>query len=69
MSLTHGHLAVSAISPLVVDQFGSSLRFCYLEFDKEAIYNGLEEWKTMSFCGHVDLVLFVSINVKRKRQI
>ncbi len=32
-----GRLAVSAISPLFVDRFGLSLRFCHLEFDKEAI--------------------------------
>ena len=34
-----GRLAISSISPLLGDQFGSSLRFCYLEFDKEAIFD------------------------------
>ena len=31
------HLALSTISPLFVDRFGHSLRFCYLIFYKEAI--------------------------------
>ncbi len=39
-SLAHGRLAFSTISPLFVDQFGRSLRFCYLEFNKEAISDG-----------------------------
>ncbi len=39
-SLTHKRLAFSSISPLIVDRFGSSLRFCHLELDKEAFYDG-----------------------------
>ena len=35
-----GRLALSAISPVFVDRFGYSLRFCHLEFDDEAIYDG-----------------------------
>ena len=35
-SLT-GRLALSTISPMVVDLLGRSLLFCHLEFDKEAI--------------------------------
>ncbi len=35
-----GRLAVWAISALFVVQFGRSLRFCYLEFDKEALFDG-----------------------------
>ncbi len=39
MSQIHSlnHKAFSTISPLLVDQFGRSLRFCYLEFVKIAI--------------------------------
>ncbi len=33
-------LAFSSISQLFADQFKRSLRFCYLEFDKEAISDG-----------------------------
>ncbi len=39
-SLTMSRLALSALSPLVVNRFGRSLRLCYLEFDKEAISAG-----------------------------
>ena len=39
LSLT-GRLAISAKSPLFVDRFVRSLRFCHLEIDKEAIYDG-----------------------------
>ena len=35
-----GPLDLTAISPLFVDRFGRTLRFCYLEFDKEAISDG-----------------------------
>ena len=38
--LLAGRLAISAIPPLFVDRFGRSLWFCYLEFDKEAIFDG-----------------------------
>ena len=38
-SLT-GRLAFSAISPLLVDRFGRSLRSYHLEFDNEAIDDG-----------------------------
>ena len=31
---------LSSISPLFVDRFGRSLRFCHIEFGKEAIANG-----------------------------
>ncbi len=31
------HLDLSAISLLLVDRIGRSLRFCYLQFKKEAI--------------------------------
>ncbi len=41
-SLT-SRLALSTISPLVVDLFGRNLWFCHLEFDKEAIYDWLDE--------------------------
>ncbi len=34
-SLCHSSLALSAIFPLIVDRFGSSLRFCYQEFDEK----------------------------------
>ena len=33
-------IALSAISLLLVDRFGRSLRFCHLDFDKDAIYDG-----------------------------
>ncbi len=62
MSQTHsvtpsfpGRLAISDISPLFVDRFGRSLRFCHLEFDKEAIYDERSE-----NLGPVDLVLLES---------
>ena len=49
MLLSHSHtksrLALSAISPFFVDPFGRSLRFCYLEFDKEAISDGCRSEK------------------------
>ena len=32
-----GRLAISALSPLFVNRFGRSLRFCHLEFNKKAI--------------------------------
>ncbi len=35
-----GRLALLAISPLIVARFGRSLRFCNLEFGKEAIPDG-----------------------------
>ena len=31
-----------SISPLFVDRFGRSLRFCHLEFIKEAISDGVK---------------------------
>ena len=42
MTLTDSptHSAVSAIPPLFVNRFERSLRFCYLEFDKEVIVDG-----------------------------
>ncbi len=40
-SLTHKRLAISSIYPLFVDRFGRSLRLYNLEFDKEAISDGL----------------------------
>ncbi len=40
-SLTTSHLAFSTIFPLFVNRFELSLRFCYREFDKEAIRYGL----------------------------
>ncbi len=43
MSQTHSlasRLALSTIYPLFVDRFGRSLRFLYIEFDKEAMYDG-----------------------------
>ncbi len=36
-SLTIERLAFSAISPLFVDRFKRSLRFCHLELDEKAI--------------------------------
>ncbi len=39
MSQTHSRTK-ETISPLFVDQFGRYLRFCHLEFDKEAISDG-----------------------------
>ncbi len=50
---------------VVVDRFGLSLRFCHIEFDKEAFFDGFEIEKTgigvgllilndlreLSFCG------------------
>ncbi len=42
-SLPHslmGRLAISTISPLFVDRFWRSLRFCYLKFNKEALSDG-----------------------------
>ena len=52
-------LALSIISPLFVDRFGRSLQCFYLEFDKEAIADGLMShirvfivWRE----GSVDLV-------------
>ncbi len=50
---------------LKVDRFGCSVRFCYLEFDKEAISDGcrsenaviggglciLSDFRALSFCG------------------
>ena len=47
-SLT-GRLAFSPISPLFVVRFGRSFRFCYLEFDKKAIYDGLYTFKFHGF--------------------
>ncbi len=48
MSQTHSdhhpikvHLANSAISPLFVDRFGRSLQLCHIDFDEEAISDGL----------------------------
>ena len=38
---THGRLAFSTIPPLFVDRFFRFPRFCYLEFDKEAISDGM----------------------------
>ncbi len=35
-----GRLSSLTISPLYVDRFGRSLRFCYLEFDKKVISDG-----------------------------
>ena len=35
--ITHGSLAITSISPLFVDRFRRSLRFCHIEFEKEAI--------------------------------
>ena len=37
LSLAHGRLAFSTISPLFLDRFGRYLQFCQLEFDEEAI--------------------------------
>ncbi len=39
-SLTYSYLAFSIISPLFVERFERSLRFCHLEFDKKAISDG-----------------------------
>ncbi len=44
-----GLSAISAISPLFFDRFGRSLRFCQLEFDKEAT-RGVEK---LSLCDLV----------------
>ncbi len=38
--LTASHLELLTISPLFVDQFAHSLRFCNLEFDKEEVSYG-----------------------------
>ena len=40
-------LAISAISPLLLDRFGRSRfgRFCHLEFDEEATYDELRSEK------------------------
>ena len=38
-----GRLAFSSISLMFVDQFGRSLLFCHIEFDKEPISDGLME--------------------------
>ena len=35
-------LGKRVIFPLFVDRFGRSLRFCHLEFDKEAITDGFK---------------------------
>ena len=37
---TTERLAVSVLPSLFVDRFGSSLRFCHIEFDKEVISDG-----------------------------
>ena len=48
-------LAFKTISPLFVDRFGRSLRYCYLEFDKEALSDGCRSeniwyrWKGFEF--------------------
>ena len=39
-SVLTGRLAISTIYPLFVEQFGRSLWFCHLEYDKKAIYDG-----------------------------
>ncbi len=39
-------LAISYISPLFVERLGRSLRFCHLEFKKEAIYDSRKKKKT-----------------------
>ncbi len=45
MSLIHSlktsRLVLSTRSPLYVERFGRSLRFCYLELEEEAISDGL----------------------------
>ena len=38
-SLKTSHLAFWITSPLFADQYGHSLKFCNLEFDKEPIYD------------------------------
>ena len=40
-SLTKSRLALLTISPLFVDGYERSLRFCHIEFDKEAISDGI----------------------------
>ena len=41
-SLTTSHFSLSTKYPLFFNRFGHSLRFCHLEFDKEAICNYFE---------------------------
>ncbi len=48
--VTTSRLALSAISPLFVDQFGRSLRFYHLDFDKEAISDGCWRENTQYRC-------------------
>ncbi len=47
-------LAVSAIFPLFVNQFGRSLRFYHLELDKKAIFDGcmIENARCLEFVLH-----------------
>ena len=53
-----GRLAISAKSPLFVDQFGLSLRFCHLEFDKEANYDGYRSEKNLASDVLLNLLVF-----------
>ncbi len=43
MSVPHsvtGCFVISSISPLFMDRFGGSIRFCHLDFDKDGISEG-----------------------------
>ena len=55
-SLTASRLVLSTIIPLIVDQFGHSLRFCHLGFDKEAFIDGNRS---------VDVVILVKSQIGR----
>ena len=54
-SLTTSHLAFSIMSPLFVDRFGRSLRFCHLKIDTVAISDGcwskmaMHRWEVLNF--------------------
>ena len=63
-SITHGTYSFFVHIFVFVDQFGLSLRFCHLEFDKEAISDCfmthfcvleggyiLSDFRKLSFCG------------------
>ncbi len=67
------------ISPLFVDRFGLSLRFCHQEFYKEAISDGcrrknaryrcggggciLSDFGALNFCGPSGPCFFIPINI------
>ena len=73
-SLTHGTFSYNAHISVVVDRFERSLRFCYLEFDMEAIsdicrsenaqyrwgFCILSDFRQLSFCGPCGL-FFIKI--------